>query len=63
MANYFVIENSLFNCSVQSNSSKFSLESDAGGVKWARLNRIERSSALRIGVVVIVLFGGFVSQE
>lgn len=47
--------NLLVDCSVQSNSSKFSLESDAGGVEWRGCNGIKRSAALGIGVVVVIL--------
>lgn len=48
-------EDSLFNGNVVSKPTKFSLEPNSGGVKGARIGRVERSTALGIGIVVVIL--------
>ena len=40
---------------IVSNTTEFSLEPDSGGVKGARIDRVERSTALGIGIVVVIL--------
>lgn len=45
----------LLNGDVITKASKFTLEADSTWVVWAGVRRVERCSALRVGVVMIVL--------
>lgn len=47
----------LFNRDIVPNAAELALNPDPGRVKRARRERVKGASALRVGVVVVVLYG------
>ena len=49
------MSNSLVNGRIFSKTTKFSLNRNTGRIEWRRIDRVERSTALRVCVVVVVV--------